>query len=157
YILERGFSDRPLTLVGFSLGGRAIAYAMEYLAAHDGYGLVDNIYLFGSAISTTNPRIYYLTEMSAGHVVNVYSRKDVILNYWYRAMQGFSTAIGLTALDREGIIDYDATDEVGGHFQYPKKLGEILYTIRRELGEAPIVTANAPQMNVNALAARMVS
>lgn len=147
YILERGFSDRPITLVGFSLGVRAIAYALEYLAEHDGYGLVDSVYMFGGAIATDNPRVDYLTQMTSGHVVNVFSRKDVILNYWYRAMQGFSTAIGLTDLEREGILDYDATDAIGGHFQYPKKLGEILYDVRKHLGETPLITVDIPSVD----------
>lgn len=49
-IMDRNLGKRPITLLGFSLGARVIFSCLKELAKKGAYGLVQNVYLFGSPI-----------------------------------------------------------------------------------------------------------
>src|SRR4051794_16356481 len=49
-IMSRNLGKRPITLLGFSLGSRVIFSCLKELAKRGAYGLVQNVYMFGSPI-----------------------------------------------------------------------------------------------------------
>jgi len=49
-IIDRNLGTRPITLVGYSLGSRLIFSCLKELARKGAFGLVQNVYLFGSPI-----------------------------------------------------------------------------------------------------------
>src|SRR5205809_7833877 len=49
-LTDKNLGNRPITLIGFSLGSRVIFSCLKELASKGAYGLVQNVYLFGSPI-----------------------------------------------------------------------------------------------------------
>ncbi|KAJ2877875.1 hypothetical protein IWW38_006464, partial [Coemansia aciculifera] len=49
-LLQRVQGQRPVTLIGYSIGARLIFYALLELANMNAYGLVEDVYLFGAPV-----------------------------------------------------------------------------------------------------------
>lgn len=49
-LVERNLGTRPITLVGYSLGARVIFSCLQELAKKGAFGIVQNVYLFGSPV-----------------------------------------------------------------------------------------------------------
>ena len=47
-LMQKAQGERPITLVGFSLGARVIYQALLYLAEHNAFGLVESVVLIGT-------------------------------------------------------------------------------------------------------------
>lgn len=130
YIADNQFGGLPVTLAGYSLGTRVIAAALKRLEKRNELGKIYDVYLMGSALSCNDPILTKLPKVIAGKLVNVYSKKDLVLTYTYRTAEMLDPPAGLQAIDLEGVINIDVTDTVGGHLDYPKKLDTILAEIR---------------------------
>jgi Protein of unknown function (DUF726) len=134
FLMKRGFGEQPVTLIGYSLGTRVILSALEYLSEHKAYGIVEQVYLLGGAVSVNDDRIKYLVEGShkvvSGSVVNAYCSKDFILGYVYRTAELGAIPIGLSEIDQPGIININLDNIINGHLQYSEKLIQILQLIR---------------------------
>lgn len=130
YIADNQLGGLPVTLAGYSLGTRVIAAALKRLEERNELGKIYDVYLMGSALSSNDPILTKLPKVIAGKLVNVYSKKDLVLTYIYQAAEMFDRPAGLQAIDLEGAINIDVTDTVGGHADYPQKLDTILTEIR---------------------------
>ena len=78
-LIDRNLGARPITLVGFSLGARVIFAALRELANKGAYGLVENVYLFGSPIVANKDDYLLARTVVAGRFVNGYASNDWIL------------------------------------------------------------------------------
>ena len=78
-LIDRNLGARPITLVGFSLGARVIFAALRELAARGAYGLIENVYLFGSPIVANKDEYLRARAMVSGRFVNGYASNDWIL------------------------------------------------------------------------------
>ncbi|KAJ3108051.1 Transmembrane and coiled-coil domain-containing protein 4 [Phlyctochytrium planicorne] len=90
-LLPQVQGKRPITLVGWGLGARAIFYALLELASagengnHNAYGIVDSVYLFGAPVEGSLEAWTRAASVVAGRFVNGYSKTDWFLYFLYRA------------------------------------------------------------------------
>ena len=78
-LIDRNLGVRPITLVGFSIGSRVIFSCLRELANKGAYGLVQNVYLFGSPIVAKKEDYLRARTVVSGRFVNGYASNDWIL------------------------------------------------------------------------------
>ena len=148
-LIDRNLGVRPITLVGFSLGARVIFACLRELAARGAYGLVQNVYLFGSPIVNSKEEYLRVRAIVSGRFVNGYASNDWILGmspllnppyfllikhlaYLFRATSGGVMRVaGLAAVEGvHGLENIDVTKLVNGHMAYRAAMPRLL----REVG-----------------------
>ncbi|KAK2740350.1 hypothetical protein FQN55_008931 [Onygenales sp. PD_40] len=131
-IIARNLGNRPITLLGFSLGARVIFSCLKELAKQGAHGLIQNVYLFGSPIVANKDEYMKARSVVAGRFVNGYASNDWILGYLFRATGGgIMRVAGLAPVkDVPGIENMDVTQFVNGHMAYRTAMPRLL----RELG-----------------------
>ncbi|KAH6854446.1 hypothetical protein B0I37DRAFT_320596 [Chaetomium sp. MPI-CAGE-AT-0009] len=119
-LIDRNLGTRPVTLVGYSLGSRVIFSCLQELAKKGAYGLVQNVYLFGSPIVVKKDEYLRARAVVSGRFVNGYNRSDWILGYLFRLTNGGIRRIaGLAPIeDIPGIENMDVSEFVIGHMNY---------------------------------------
>jgi len=128
-LMQKVQGERPVTLVGYSLGARVIYQALLVLAEQNAFGLVESVYLIGAPTPCEDRDWRRIRAVVAGRVVNVYSQEDYILGFLYRTSSLQYGVAGLQAAeDVERIENYDATTLMGGkgHASYRYIAGQIL-------------------------------
>lgn len=119
--------ERPVTLVGYSLGARVIYFCLKTLAERKAFGLVDTVVFIGAPIPSNRSHWQEMRSVVAGKMFNVFSENDYILAFLYRAT---SIQLGIAGLqgvdDIEGVENLDLSDEVKGHLRYPGLIAQIL-------------------------------
>ncbi|XP_034573307.1 uncharacterized protein [Setaria viridis] len=127
-VLLKGLQgNRPVTLIGFSLGARVIFKCLQELAlSSDNEGLVERIVLLGAPVSVKGERWEPARKMVAGRFVNVYSRDDWILGVTFRASLLSQGLAGIQAIDVPGVENVDVTELVDGHSSYLSAAQQIL-------------------------------
>lgn len=78
-LVDRNLGVRPVTLVGFSLGSRVIFSCLKELASKGAFGLVQNVYLFGSPVVAKKDEYLRIRTVVSGRFVNGYAKNDWIL------------------------------------------------------------------------------
>ena len=97
---ERNLGNRPITLLGFSLGARVIFSCLKELAEKGAHGLIQNVYLFGSPIVANKDDYLKARSVVSGRFVNGYATNDWILGYLFRATSGgIMKVAGLAAVE----------------------------------------------------------
>ncbi|QGA20461.1 hypothetical protein EYB26_008165 [Talaromyces marneffei] len=131
-IMSRNLGKRPITLLGFSLGSRVIFSCLKELAKRGAYGLVQNVYMFGSPIVANKDDYLKVRSVVVGRFVNGYSSNDWILGYLFRATSGgIMRVAGLgPVLGIPGMENFDVTRLVSGHMNYRAAMPRLL----REVG-----------------------
>lgn len=125
--------ERPVTLIGYSLGARVIYSCLNELAERKQFGLIESVCLMGSPVPS-DPIVWRrMRSVVAGRVINVYSTKDYLLAFLYRA-NNLQYGIGGTQAipDVQGIENVDVSDLVDGHTQYRFLVGNILQKLGLE-------------------------
>ncbi|KAF2312364.1 hypothetical protein GH714_034374 [Hevea brasiliensis] len=86
-VLMKGLQgNRPVTLVGYSLGARVIFKCLETLAATEHHAeIVEKVILLGAPISIKGEKWEAARKMVAGRFVNAYSTNDWTLGVAFRA------------------------------------------------------------------------
>lgn len=127
-LLERSLGTRPITLVGYSLGARVIFSCLQELARKGAYGLVQNVYLFGSPIVVKREEYLRARTVVCGRFVNGFNRNDWILGYLFRLTNGgIRRVAGLAAVeDCPWIENIDVSELVAGHMEYRKAMPTLL-------------------------------
>jgi hypothetical protein len=131
-LIDRNLGTRPITFVGYSLGSRVIFSCLRELSRKGAYGLVQNVYLFGSPIVAKKDEYLKARSVVAGRFVNGYARTDWILGYLFRLTSGgISRVAGLApVLEVPGLENVDVTEFVPGHMSYRTAMPRLL----REVG-----------------------
>ncbi|PHH91433.1 hypothetical protein CDD83_441 [Cordyceps sp. RAO-2017] len=127
-LLERSLGTRPITLVGYSLGARVIFSCLQELAKKGAYGLIQNVYLFGSPIVVKKEEYLRARTVVCGRFLNGYNRNDWILGYLFRLTNGgIRRVAGLGPIEElPWIENMDVTDLVPGHMEYRKSMPKLL-------------------------------
>jgi len=131
-IIERNLGTRPITFVGYSLGSRVIFSCLQELARKGAFGLVQNVYLFGSPVVAKKDEYLKARSVVAGRFVNGYATNDWILGYLFRLTSGgISRVAGLAPVeDIPGLENVNVTEFVPGHMAYRTAMPRLL----REVG-----------------------
>ena len=125
--------ERPVTLVGYSLGARVIWSCLTSLAKQKAFGLVESAVLMGAPIPSDTSTWRSMRAAVSGRLVNVYSENDYLLAFLYRTSSlqyGVAGLVPITGL--AGIENVDVTETVSGHLRYRYLVGSILQKIRFE-------------------------
>ncbi|KAI9171775.1 membrane protein [Paramyrothecium foliicola] len=126
-LINKVQGERPVTLVGYSLGAGAIHACLESLAQRHAFGLVDTVVIMGAPAPSEPSHWRTLRTVVSGRIFNVYSENDMILGFVYRMHSLAFGVAGLQAIEGvEGITNLDLSDSVSGHLRYANLTGEIL-------------------------------
>ncbi|KAM0323049.1 hypothetical protein ACHAQA_009148 [Verticillium albo-atrum] len=119
--------DRPVSLVGYSLGARVIYTCLMALAERRQFGLVESVVMIG-APAPSDPRIWRaMKSVVSGRMVNVFSETDYVLGFLYRTSNTHSGIAGLEPVTGiEGVENYSTNRTFHGHFRYQFMVGSIL-------------------------------
>lgn len=131
-LIARNLGTRPITLVGYSLGSRMIFSCLKELAKKGAFGIVQNVYLFGSPIVANRDEYLKARTVVAGRFVNGYARNDWILGYLFRLTSGgIGGVAGLAPVeDVPRLENVNVTELVPGHMSYRTAMPRLL----REVG-----------------------
>ncbi|KAG4952079.1 hypothetical protein JHK85_045946 [Glycine max] len=111
--------NRPVTLIGYSLGARVIFKCLQYLAkTENGAELVEKVVLLGAPIPIKDENWEAARKMVAGRFVNAYSRNDWMLGVAFRASLLTKGLAGIQPVDIPGIQNVEVTDHIEGHSSY---------------------------------------
>ncbi|KAJ5106495.1 hypothetical protein N7456_003170 [Penicillium angulare] len=129
---DRNLGNRPITLLGFSLGAKLIFSCLKELSDKGAHGLIQNVYLFGSPIVANKDDYLKARSVVSGRFVNGYSTNDWILGYLFRATSGGIMRVsGIAPVEGiPGIENFDLTNLVNGHMDYRAAMPRLL----REVG-----------------------
>jgi hypothetical protein len=169
-LINKAQGERPVTLVGYSLGSRVIYSCLRSLAERKAFGLIENVVFIGSPIPSTPDNWRVMRSVVSGQMYNVYSKNDYILAFLYRATSIQFGVAGLQAIsDVEGVANLDLSKEVSGHLRYPDLIGKILkragfegiavedMDIEGDLGEIQLLDVETEGVKVNADAVQLRS
>lgn len=126
-LINKVQGERPVTLVGYSLGARVIYFCLKTLAERKAFGLVDTVVFIGAPVPANRQHWQTMRSVVAGKLFNVYSESDWILAFLYRATSIQLGIAGLQAVaDIKGVENLDLTQEVKGHLRYSRLIAQIL-------------------------------
>lgn len=129
-IISKVQGERPVNLIGYSLGARVIYTCLQSLAKRGAYGLVESAIFMGSPTPSDTDDWRRIRSVVSGRVVNVFSTHDAVLALLYRTS---SFQLGVAGLQRiEGlphVENVDASELVSGHLRYQYLVGRILTVI----------------------------
>ncbi|KAB2570048.1 uncharacterized protein LTHEOB_12610 [Lasiodiplodia theobromae] len=132
-LINKAQGERPVTLIGYSLGARVIYSCLLQLAERRAFGLIENVVMMGAPTPSDAAAWRKMRTVVAGRLVNVYSSNDHILGFLYRTS---SIQLGVAGLQKiegvEGVENFDASAMVDGHTRYRWLTGTILKKIGME-------------------------
>jgi hypothetical protein len=129
-IINKAQGERPVTLVGYSLGAKVIFSCLQALAERKAFGLVESVVLIGAPAPSTAAEWRQIRSVVSGRVVNVFSTNDYILGFLYRSSSIQYGVAGLQAIQGvKGVENVDVSEYVSGHTQYRFLTGRILTQI----------------------------
>jgi hypothetical protein len=128
-LINRVQGERPVTLIGYSLGARVIYSCLRVLAERKAFGLVDTVVLIGAPVPSNLVHWQMMRSVVAGKLFNVHSENDYILGFLYRSTSLQLGIAGLQSVGAEidGVEDLNLSDEVHGHLRYPHLIAQILH------------------------------
>ncbi|KAK3675149.1 hypothetical protein LTR78_005083 [Recurvomyces mirabilis] len=139
-IINKAQGERPVTLIGYSLGAKVIYVCLQILAERKAFGLVESAILIGTPSPSTAADWRHVRSVVSGRVVNVYSTKDYILAFLYRSSSIQYGVAGLQAIENvKGVENVDVSDLVTGHNSYRFLTGTILQRIGFEDVDAGVL------------------
>jgi len=126
-LINKAQGERPVTLIGYSLGARVIYSCLKSLAERKAFGLVESVVFIGAPVPSNNNNWRVMRSVVSGKIINVYSENDYILAFLYRATSIQFGVAGLQEIsDVEGVDNLNLSKEVSGHLRYPDLIGKIL-------------------------------
>ncbi|KAI9375693.1 hypothetical protein BJX61DRAFT_531405 [Aspergillus egyptiacus] len=145
-LIDHNLGKRPVTLLGYSLGARVIFSCLKELADKGAYGLVQNVYLFGSPVVANKDEYTKARGVISGRFVNGYSSNDWILGYLFRATSGgIMRVAGLAPVEGiPGLENHDITKLVNGHMDYRAAIPRLLKAVGWEVLSEDFVEIEDP-------------
>jgi hypothetical protein len=146
-LMNRMQGERPVTLIGYSMGARLIRACLLKLAEKKAFGLVESVILLGSPIPAHAWDWRQMRSVVAGRLVNVYSDNDLVLALMYRTSALELGVAGLQAIEGvKGVESVDVSDLVSGHLRYRYMSGSCLKRIGFEDLDVSVVDDEVEQM-----------
>lgn len=148
-LMDKAQGERPVTLIGFSLGARVIAACLEELAANHAFGLIEDVIMMGTPIPSSPGTWRRMRAVVTGRLVNTYSTHDYILGILYRTRNLALNIAGLEAVyGVPGVENKDVSSIVNGHNQYRLAVGRILKEVGYQDLDAERVEQETAELEV---------
>lgn len=129
-LISKVQGERPVTLVGYSLGARVIFSCLVELAEQNAFGLVESVVLMGAPTPSDSRTWRQIRAVVSARVVNVYSTEDYILGFLYRTSQLQFGVAGLQEVEGVfGVENVNMSKLVTAHDKYRYLVGAILSQI----------------------------
>ncbi|KAF2433981.1 DUF726-domain-containing protein [Tothia fuscella] len=129
-IINKAQGERPVSLIGYSLGARVIYTCLVTLAERKAFGLIESVVLLGAPAPSDSADWRKMRSVVSGRLVNVYSENDYILGFLYRTSSIQYGVAGLRPAEFvRGVENIDVSDIVDGHLRYRFLTGTILKKI----------------------------
>ncbi|KAF2017182.1 DUF726-domain-containing protein [Aaosphaeria arxii CBS 175.79] len=129
-LINKVQGERPVTLIGYSLGSRLIYTCLQTLAKRKAFGLIESVVFLGTPAPSDAADWRKIRSVVSGRVVNVFSTNDYILAFLYRTS---SIQLGIAGLQPvlgvHGVQNVDVSELVNGHLRYRYLTGSILKKI----------------------------
>lgn len=126
-LINKAQGERPVTLIGYSLGARLIYSCLMSLAERRAFGLVESAVLIGAPTPSDSAPWITMRSVVAGRLVNVYSENDYILAFLYRTSSIQYGVAGLQEIeDVPRIENVNVSHMVSGHLRLQYLVGSIL-------------------------------
>ncbi|KAJ1660668.1 hypothetical protein IWQ61_000451 [Dispira simplex] len=130
-LLHRAQGERPVSLVGYSLGARVIFYCLLELSKANAFGIVEDVYMFGAPVTAPTEDWRRCSTAVGGRLVNAYARNDWVLGFLYRYT---NLARGVVAglMPVEGVArveNVDISDIMDGHMAYRAYMPKLLRVV----------------------------
>ncbi|KAI9760010.1 MAG: vesicular-fusion protein S17 [Chaenotheca gracillima] len=126
-LINKAQGERPVTLIGYSLGARVIYSCLTSLASRRAFGLIESVVLIGAPAPSSASDWRAMRSVVAGRLINVYSENDYILGFLYRTSSIQYGVAGLQKVEGvKGVEDVNVSDMVSGHLRYRYLVGSIL-------------------------------
>jgi hypothetical protein len=134
-IINQGFGQGPVNIVGFSLGCRVAYYVCKELARiAPGKHIIHNLLLLGGAAKNDPAKWDIALGCVAGRAINVYSQQDSVLYWLYQVVMFHQPApIGLGPIRSDRFENFDATSYIAGHQEHRTRLSETLIRVQLQL------------------------
>lgn len=129
-LINRAQGERPVTLIGYSLGARVIYTCLMSLAKRKEFGIIEHAVLIGSPTPSDTSDWRVLRSVVAGRLVNVFSVNDYVLGFMYRTSAIQYGVAGLQKVEGlSGVENFDVSEDVTSHQRYRYLIGAILKKI----------------------------
>ncbi|TID24017.1 DUF726-domain-containing protein [Venturia nashicola] len=129
-LINKAQGERPVSLIGYSLGARVIYTCLMSLADRKAFGLIENVVLLGCPAPSDSADWRKMRSVVSGRLVNVYSENDYVLAFLYRTSSIQYGVAGLRPAEYvKGVENVDVSDIVSGHLRYRYLTGAILKRI----------------------------
>ncbi|KAG3282296.1 transmembrane and coiled-coil domains 4 [Ictidomys tridecemlineatus] len=131
-LLSRQQGQRPVTLIGFSLGARVIYFCLQEMARErDCQGIIEDVILLGAPVEGDPKHWEPFQKVVSGRIVNGYSRGDWLLSFVYRTSSVQLHVAGLqpVQLQDRRVENVDLSSVVSGHLDYAKQMDVILKAV----------------------------
>ncbi|XP_071146143.1 transmembrane and coiled-coil domain-containing protein 4-like isoform X1 [Mytilus edulis] len=131
-LLAREQGNRPVTLIGYSLGARVIFHCLEEMAKRKCCeGIIEDVILLGAPVTGDEKSWKTLGKVVAGKIINGYSKADWMLKFLYRTSSVQFSVAGLQPIkwDDRRMHNIDLTAIVTGHGEYLKQLDTVMKVV----------------------------
>ncbi|KAF7503974.1 hypothetical protein GJ744_002948 [Endocarpon pusillum] len=129
-LINRAQGERPVTLIGYSLGARVIYTCLMSLAKRKAFGLVESAVLIGAPTPSDTSDWRTIRTVVSARLVNVYSDNDYVLGLMYRTSSIQYGVAGLQKIEGlPGVENVNVSEDVQGHLRYRYLIGSILKKI----------------------------
>lgn len=129
-LINKAQGERPVTLIGYSLGARVIYACLMSLAKRKAFGLIESVVMMGSPTPADTSDWRIMRSVVSGRLVNVFSQNDYVLGFMYRTS---SVQYGIAGSQKveglPGVENVDVSEDVRGHLRYRYLVGSILKKI----------------------------
>lgn len=127
YFIQGLHGYRPVTLIGYSSGARAIFRCLLTLYNAGKRGVIENVILLGAPVSLTDYKWARARSVVAGRFVNGYSTRDWVLGIIFRVGRGvLQNVAGISPVNVPGIENIDLSAIVSGQTEYSICMKDIL-------------------------------
>jgi Protein of unknown function (DUF726) len=129
-IINRAQGERPVTLIGYSLGARVIYTCLMSLAKRKAFGLIESAVLIGAPTPSDTSDWRAMRSAVSARLVNIYSENDYVLGFMYRTSSVQYGVAGLQKVEGlSGVENVNVSEDVKGHLRYRYLIGGILKKI----------------------------
>ncbi|KAI4173001.1 MAG: hypothetical protein LQ346_008490, partial [Caloplaca aetnensis] len=129
-LIHHAQGQRSVTLIGYSLGARAIYSCLTSLAKRKAFDLVESAILIGAPTPSDAASWRKMKTACSGRLINVYSTNDRVLAFLYRTSSIQYGIAGLAPIQGlSGVENVDVSETVNGHLRYRFLIGKILSQI----------------------------